>query len=115
MAGRRFASEIQEIDGAAIRLHAALTAAATPDAAGLRCNCPESGTSGSCPFHDSHSALAAPAPPAGLDVERLARAADAVAERYGWLPMDATEWGIPENAYWDAIATAYAAAGEGEG
>lgn len=45
--------------------------AAAPDE-GLRCNCPESGTSGSCPFHDA-STLAAPQS-VPLDVERLARA-----------------------------------------
>lgn len=65
MAGRRFASEIQEINGAAIRLRAA---------------------------------LAAPAAPATLDVERLARAIKSV------LPWDDDPWILDQAA---AIAAAY--------
>ena len=38
--------------------------------------------------------------------EALSRAGDAVASRFGWVPVDVTEWGITDDHYWAAILAA---------
>jgi len=52
----------------------------------------------------------------GIDVDTLDEAVNAVAERFGWVPQDASGWGIGEGEYTKALAAAYAAAAQsGEG